>query len=1408
MTDIPPRSVAVIGMACIFPGAPDVHTYWTNICDGVDAITDVPPERWDEAYYDPTSNAPDRFYCKRGGFVDAYAEFDALKFGVMPVAAIGGEPDQMLALQVAAAAIDDAGYTPDQLPKEHTGVILGRGNYIGAGMTRLEQHVRTTQQLVTTLRDLLPDLDDETIQRVKGQFQAKLGSYGPDTAIGLVPNLTASRIANRLDFNGPAYTVDGACASSLIAIDHAVEALRAKRCDVVLAGGVHLSHDVAFWSVFCQLGALSRRQKIKPFDEAADGLVIGEGLGVVVLKRTEDAVRDGDRIYAVIRGVGVSSDGREASIMTPRVDGQVAALRRAWRDAGIDPKTIGLVEAHGTATPAGDNAELETLARFFGPADGPRAGLGSVKSMIGHTMPAAGIAGFIKAAMSVYNGRLPPSLHCDTPNRKLEDTRFRVLHAPEPWTTEVRRAAVNAFGFGGINAHVVMESYGPPEPLHTQPKLPLVGVWSGADGQDLIRALESDQRIDEGGQQRVVIHDPSPERLAKARALIAKGRRSTGRNGIWYEPVSLLDGHGKIAFLYPGVEAKFEPVVNDLLRETGQKRPFQTPPRDDLEAKGFAVIQLGRLLTEILQSQGIEPDVYGGHSIGEWNAMLAGGLIPPQAAEDFIKSLVPGSLKVPGVAFLAAGCGIDKAMEAMAGLPDIAISHDNCPHQVVLCGREASIAAAEAALSTQRVLCQILPFESGFHSPLFAPFLRPHRAHFETLPVATAHTPVWSATLATPFSENADDIRATAIEHLIAPIRFRELIENLYADGVRIFVQMGVGSLTGFVGDTLRGRTHLAVSALDDRRTGLDQQLRLRAALYVAGHDIDPTVPYNRHDDGPKPTTIKLSLGVPIVRLETSLEPLNSRVVSPGNEAITDPVIQAYQAMLQEIVDAGRAVVDAYKDKGTQSEERLETTRHLSVTECPFLLDHCFFRQPDGWPSIIDRFPVVPLTMLIELMVSAAQALVPDLKIVGLEHLRAYKWLVVEPATAVITQAKRLDKARIKVAIKGYTECILLVAKNYPTPPSPERWSASPQAQNAMSGDALYADRWMFHGPSYQGVRSIDDVNEKGIRGTLINRPAEGALLDNAGQLLGYWVMVNTETDRLAMPVLVERLDWYAPPVSIGAEVSCSVMIRRIGERQVRADMDLIYNGRVWCRIKGWTDQRFDTTARSWPIIRFPEKHLMSNILPAPLAVLIKPFKTNASQDYFHRRYLGTAERATYESLPKVSKGPWLSGRIAAKDAVRDWMWSEGAEPIFPVEVCITNGPEGAPHVQMLRGTTLHLSIAHTDDAACAIVDAAGPVGIDIEPLAVREPSFVQAAFSKTEQALLPTAQRDEWITRFWCAKEAVGKRNGDGLRGNPRRVPITQIEGTRILVDGLWVNTMLHGNYVIAWTRERDRAI
>ncbi len=461
------HDVAIVGMSCLFPGASSLEAYWDNIMSGASAISDPPPGSWDpDVYFDPDSTANDRVYCKRGGFLSGLTKFEPAKYGIIPSSVDGGEPDQWLALKLAVEALTDAGYSDlPEAVRRKTGVILGRGTYLNRGNFIVAQHGIIVDQTMSLLATLCPQFGTEELAEIRSGLKANLPPFTTDTVPGLVPNIITGRIANRLDLMGPSYTVDAACASSLLALDHAVRGLVAGELDMALVGGSHVVTPVPVLMLFCQLGALSRRQEIRPFDQLADGTILGEGLGMTVLKRRCDAERDGDRIYAVVKGVGTSSDGRGTGVMAPRLEGEALALERAYRNAAVDPATVGLIEAHGTGVPLGDQTEVRALETVFGePIRGSmRCGIGSIKSMIGHLMPAAGIAGLIKTALALSEKVLPPSLNCEEPIPALqaEGGRFYLLDEPRPWingtTTTPRRAGVNSFGFGGINAHAVLE---------------------------------------------------------------------------------------------------------------------------------------------------------------------------------------------------------------------------------------------------------------------------------------------------------------------------------------------------------------------------------------------------------------------------------------------------------------------------------------------------------------------------------------------------------------------------------------------------------------------------------------------------------------------------------------------------------------------------------------------------------------------------------------------------------------------------------------------------------------------------------------------------------------------------------------------------------------------------------------
>lgn len=462
------HGVAIVGMACTFPRARNARAFWNNIVHGVDGIGEVDPRRWDPAvFYDPQPGIEDKVYCKHGGYLENSFAFNPLRFGTMPKAVLGAEPDQFLVLRCAHEALEDAGCGDRVLEGERAAFILGRGNYLGVGLTGLLQRGMMAEQTIQILRRLHPEYSEDELEKLRQAMRAHVPSFGAEQAPGLIPNISSGRVANRFGLMGPNFTVDAACASSLIATDIAVCGLSAGRHDLVLIGGVHVFSDVPFLQVFSAMGALSRGSVIRPFDHDCDGTMAGEGVGVLVLKRLEDAERDGNRVYAVIKGVGTSSDGRARSVTAPRVEGEELALRRAYQAAGVDPATVELIEAHGTGTTVGDEAEIEALQRVFGPRVGgrPTVALGSVKSMIGHTMPAAGSAGLIKTALSLYHKLLPPTLNCRKPAEALlrPDSRLYVNAETRPWIhggeDTPRRAGVNAFGFGGVNAHVVLEEY-------------------------------------------------------------------------------------------------------------------------------------------------------------------------------------------------------------------------------------------------------------------------------------------------------------------------------------------------------------------------------------------------------------------------------------------------------------------------------------------------------------------------------------------------------------------------------------------------------------------------------------------------------------------------------------------------------------------------------------------------------------------------------------------------------------------------------------------------------------------------------------------------------------------------------------------------------------------------------------
>ncbi|MCF6248780.1 MAG: acyltransferase domain-containing protein, partial [Desulfobacula sp.] len=461
------KDIAIIGMGCIFPKSRHLKEYWHLLFNGIDAIGEIPAKtHWKlKDYFDSDPATPDHTYCKRGGFLPSVS-FDPLSYGIPPNNLEATDTSQLLGLEVATMALEDAGYSVGHpfLADHKVNVILG---------------ITGTQELVIPLGARLghpiwkkaledsgirEDKRKEILQRIQGDYV----QWQENSFPGLLGNVVAGRIANRLDLSGTNTVSDAACASSLSALHTAMMELCSGKCDMSITGGADTLNDIFMHMCFSKTGVLSHTSDARPFSKDADGTVLGEGIGMMVLKRLEDAEKANDRIYAVIKGIGTSSDGRTSAIYAPDSNGQLKALQEAYRDSKIDPSTVGLIEAHGTGTRVGDKVEFDALKKCFDPvAQKNKTAIGTVKSMIGHTKAAAGAAGMIKAALSLYNKVIPPTLKAITPDPELDinNSSFYLNADSRPWIRSLddnpRRSGVSAFGFGGSNFHAVLEEYTP-----------------------------------------------------------------------------------------------------------------------------------------------------------------------------------------------------------------------------------------------------------------------------------------------------------------------------------------------------------------------------------------------------------------------------------------------------------------------------------------------------------------------------------------------------------------------------------------------------------------------------------------------------------------------------------------------------------------------------------------------------------------------------------------------------------------------------------------------------------------------------------------------------------------------------------------------------------------------------------
>ncbi len=882
--------IAIVGMACRYPDARSPIELWENALAQRKAFRRMPPERLRLAdYHSPDRNTPDRIYSTEAALIENY-EFDRVRYRVAGSTFRSADLTHWLALDIAAQALADSGLADGEFDREVTGVFVGNtltGEFVRASLMRLRwPFVRRMVEAALMDEGWIAEQRQPFIKRLEAAYKEPFAPVGEETLAGGLSNTIAGRICNHFDLKGGGYTIDGACAASLLAVSNACSALASGDLDIAIAGGVDLSMDPFELVGFAKTGALAQ-EKMRVYDKRSAGFWPGEGCGFVVLMRYETALERCCRIYSVIRGWGISSDGN-GGITRPEVEGQLLALRRAYNKAGYSIETVSYFEGHGTGTAVGDATELKALSRARTEAtpDASRAVISSVKANIGHTKAAAGIAGLIKATMALHTQILPPATGCEQPHGEIknENSTLRVLTRGELWPADLPlRASVSAMGFGGINTHITMEGVAAGRRKSLSPReRSLLNSAQDAEilflrsksREDLLEKLESllafaakisisevtdlaielSKCLDASEQSHsiraaVIASNAAElsERLARLKSWIETGdkQRLDPAEGIFFS--ERIDDP-RIGFLFPGQGSPAN-VDGGLLRRrfdfVGELYDSANlPTGGDSIATAVAqpaIVTAAMAGLRALDALSIKADLSVGHSLGELSAMYWGGAFDEQAllriATARGKAMTDLGDPTGTMASVRAG---KEEVEALLGSDSVVIAGLNSPTQTVISGTANGIDQFILRAKATKIGAVKLPVSHAFHSPLVSAAAPALAAQFERERFCPLSRRVISTITGEALGAN-DDLQDLLYKQVTQPVLFFDAVTKA-SEGLDLLIEVGPGQvLSGLVEEL----SNVPVVSLDVGGASIKGLLNAAGAAFALGAQINHKALFN-----------------------------------------------------------------------------------------------------------------------------------------------------------------------------------------------------------------------------------------------------------------------------------------------------------------------------------------------------------------------------------------------------------------------------------------------------------------------------------------------------------------------------------------------------------------------------------